>query len=53
MTSDNDIIVKCSCGNMWFMDYEPAPEECEGMIWKLGVVEWGAWVDHEGNPIGP
>lgn len=48
------LIAQCRCGVSWEMDNEQAPEGCYGEVWRLGVLDgdalnWGCWVDSEGN----
>lgn len=61
MSEKDEFIVRCQCGQEWWMDHQPTPESCVGDIWQLGVIDeeasrgegikiaWGNWVDQDGN----
>lgn len=45
-----DFLIECQCGKIWNMDYQPTPSGCENDSWRVGVIEWGIWVDPDGSP---
>lgn len=55
--SSGDLIVQAECGYTWYMDYEPAPDNCADEYWRLGIenengtIDWASWTDREGNSV--
>lgn len=57
MKENEYIVAQTQCGIFWYMDYDPAPDNCEDEYWRLGIedldgnIDWGSWVDRDGNSV--
>jgi hypothetical protein len=54
---DDEVLIECICGEIWYLEFDPTPVNCVGQTWRLGVqtkddgIYWAHWIDNEGHPV--